>query len=91
MSTSVERINLLLSHLPDKDIKLGNKLLQERNFEGLEELVDSAICKIKKNLISTNPKEEYLKIDFEELNKLKLEIDNYITYLEPPESGIYEY
>lgn len=91
MSTSVERINLLLSHLPDKDIKLGNKFLQERNFEGLKELVDSAICKVKKSLISANPKEEYLKIDFEELNKLKLEIDNYITYLEPPESSIYEY
>ena len=71
-----------MDSLPERDIPLGNKFLSDRNFESLKELVDSAIYKIKKNLRTDNPREEYLKIDLEDLSKLKLEVDLYLSMIE---------
>ena len=71
-----------MDSLPERDIPLGNKFLSDRNFESLKELVDSAIYKIKKNLRTNNPREEYLKIDLEDLSKLKLEVDLYLSMIE---------
>lgn len=90
MSKPVERIKALIDSLPEKDICLGYKFLDERNFDSLRELVDSAMYKIRKNQESNNPKEEYLKVDFENLSKLKSEIDTYIIQLELPENDIYD-
>ena len=82
MSEPVERMRALIDSLPERDIPLGNKFLSDRNFESLKELVDSAIYKIKKNLRTDNPREEYLKIDLEDLSKLKLEVDLYLSMIE---------
>ena len=71
-----------MDSLPERDIPLGNRFLSDRNFESLKELVDSAIYKIKKNLRTANPREEYLKIDLEDLSKLKLEVDLYLSMIE---------
>ena len=71
-----------MDSLPERDIPLGNRFLSDRNFESLKELVDSAIDKIKKNLRTDNPREEYLKIDLEDLSKLKLEVDLYLSMIE---------
>ena len=71
-----------MDSLPERDITLGNRCLSDRNFESLKELVDSAIYKIKKNLRTDNPREEYLKIDLEDLSKLKLEVDLYLSMIE---------
>lgn len=71
-----------MDSLPERDIPLGNRFLSDRNFESLKELVDSAIYKIKKNLRTNNPREEYLKIDLEDLSKLKLEVDLYLSMIE---------
>ena len=71
-----------MDSLPERDIPLGNRFLSDRNFESLKELVDSAIYKIKKNLRTDNPREEYLKIDLEDLSKLKLEVDLYLSTIE---------
>lgn len=71
-----------MDSLPERDIPLGNRFLSDRNFESLKELVDSAIYKIKKNLRTDNPREEYLKIDLEDLSKLKLEVDLYLSMIE---------
>ena len=70
-----------MDSLPERDIPLGNRFLSDRNFESLKELVDSAIYKIKKNLRTDNPREEYLKIDLEDLSKLKLEVDLYLSMI----------
>lgn len=82
MIEPVDRIQSLIISLPTKDIHLGNKFLKARDFESLKDLVDSAICIVKKNLNKENPKEEYLNIDLGNLNRLKSEVDLYTEQLE---------
>lgn len=83
MSKPVERIKVLISSLPKRDIPLGHKFLDVRDFDSLKELVDSAIYKVKKSQRSENPKEEYASISLEDLSRLKSEVDMYIEILEP--------
>lgn len=90
MSKPIERIESLMTSLPEKDVPLGFKFLKERNFDSLKELIDSAIYKINKNLNSTSPREEYLKIDRENLSTLKSEVDTYMIQIGVPEEPIYE-
>ena len=89
MSEPVERMKALMDSLPERDIPLGHKFLNERDFDLLKELVDSAIYKVKKSLKSDNPKEEYRKVNLEDLNMLKSEVDMYIIQLEIPEDDMY--
>ena len=89
MSKPVERIQALIGSLPERDIPLGHKFLNERDFDSLKELIDSAIYKVRRNLKSDNPREEYLKVNLEDLSRLKSEVDIYIVQLEIPEDGIY--
>ena len=89
MSEPVERMKALMDSLPERDIPLGHKFLNERDFDSLKELVDSAIYKVKKSLKSDNPKEEYRKVNLEDLNMLKSEVDMYIIQLEIPEDDMY--
>lgn len=81
MSNPVERMKKLINYLPNKDIELGKKFIENRDFESLQELVNSARYKIKKNLSSINPKEEYTKIDLGKLDDLKAEVDSYAMVL----------
>lgn len=90
MSEPVERMKALMDSLPERDIPLGYKFLNERDFDSLKELVDSAIYKVKKSLKNGNPREEYMKVNLEDLNMLKSEIDMYIIQLEIPENGMYD-
>ena len=90
MSEPVERMKILMDSLPERDIPLGHKFLNERDFDSLKELVDSAIYKVKKSLKSDNPREEYMKVNLEDLNMLKSEVDMYIIQLEIPENGMYD-
>ena len=89
MSEPVKRMKALMCSLPERDIPLGHKFLNERDFDSLKELVDSAIYKVKKSLKSNNPKEEYLKVNLEDLNRLKSEVDMYIVQWEIPEDDMY--
>ena len=83
-STPVERIRKLISLLPEKDIHLGYKFLDNRDFYSLKELVDSAINKIRMDRRKENPRPEYLKIDLDSLNVLKSEVDVYLMQLDFP-------
>ena len=89
MSEPVKRMKALMCSLPERDIPLGHKFLNERNFDSLKELVDSALYKVRRSLKSDNPKEEYLKVNFEDLNRLKSEVDMYIVQWEIPEDDMY--
>lgn len=82
MSKPIERIKSLIPTLPEKDISLGYKFLECRDFEQLKELVDSAIYKVRRNQKSENPKEKYANISIEDLSKLKSEVDIYISYID---------
>lgn len=91
-NSSVQRISKLISALPKSDIPFGDKYLKERDFESLQLLVNSSIVRVKKGLTKEVPKEEYLKVDLERLNELKVEVDEYYSMLELPEedSEIYD-
>lgn len=81
----VERIRALLPSLSSSDVEIGKKFLAKRDFESLQLLVDSAIIRVKNGLAKENVKEEYLKADLGEMNRLKLEVDTYCRALELPE------
>lgn len=81
----VDRIRALIPSLPDRDVELAYKFLNNRDFEPLQLLVDSALVRVKKGLSKENPKEEYLKADLGEMRKLKSEVDAYCEALELPE------
>lgn len=76
--------------LPERDIPLGHKFLEKRDFDQLKELVDSALYKVKRSIGSENPKEEYLRVDLERLNELKAEVDMYVMQLEVPSWDDYD-
>lgn len=80
----VERMRNLTKCLPKNDIALAQRFIDSRDFESLQELVDSAIIKVRKSLRGDNPKEEYLSLDMDELTKLKAEVDCYVEQLTLP-------
>lgn len=79
--TAVERMKSLINTLPKSDQPLGNEFINTRQFESLQELVDSAIQRTRRNVNSVTPKEEYLEVDMWELKKLKAEVDVYVEQL----------
>lgn len=82
----VEKIRKLLRELPKSDQQLGEQFLQQRDFESLKELVDSAILRVKKSVKSDSPKQEYVDVDLYSLMGLKAEIDVYVELIEGPKT-----
>ena len=83
--SALDKIRDLIPALPKRDIELAHKFLNNRDFESLQLLVDSSLIRVKKNLRSDSPKEDYLKVDLAELRKLKSLIDIYCEALIIPE------
>lgn len=81
MSKTLDNIKKFINYLPSKDVQIGFKFLEIRDFENLKDLVDSAIIRTKKNLRSEFPKQEYINVDLEYLNILKSEVDIYLLQL----------
>lgn len=88
---AIDKIRSLINELPEKDISLGFKFADERDFDSLQELVDSAIVKTRRSQASEVTKPEYANINLLELNKLKAEVDNYIDLLTIPEQEEEDY
>lgn len=86
----IDRIEALVSSLPEGDARLAHKFLNSRDFESLQLLVDSSLVRVKKGLSKESPKEEYLKADLGEMRKLKSEVDTYCEALELPKQEEYE-
>ena len=78
----LKQIHQLILNLPPKDIPLGRKFVEERDFESLKELVDSAI-QIDKNREASG-KESLVK-NFTGLLTLKAKVDKYCSLLGLPE------
>ena len=87
---AVDRMRKLINNLPESDIPLGERFISERQFESLQELVDSAIFRVNKNVRGDNPKEEYLKVDLWQLKKSKAEVDVYVEQLQLSSEEEYE-
>lgn len=75
-SVQVQRIRKLISFLPEKDIPIGNKLLEVRNWEELQNLVSSAIIKIERAINKGDDK--YADIDLSSLYDLQASIPDTI-------------
>lgn len=87
---TVERIKGLTHHLPEGDDNLAVRFIEVRDFESLKELVDSAIIRTKRSVVSINPSEKYTKVDLDALRELKASVDEYVDQLDIP-SDTYNY
>lgn len=75
-SPQVQRIRKLIPSLPEKDIPIGNKLLEARNWEELQNLVSSAIVKIER--ATSKGDDKYANIDLPSLYDLQSSIPDII-------------
>lgn len=80
--TDIER---LIYALPTKDIELANKFIRERNFEFLQDLVNSAVYKVKRAKIIGDVSSPLMSVDIDNLLSLKSVVDIYCMRL-----GIYD-
>lgn len=88
--TPTDKMKKLIKFLPTKDIPIAEKLLKEREFFSLKELVDSAIERVKRNLTKESPNPDYTDIDTDELETLSNIIARYLMLLGYSSSEIYE-
>lgn len=77
--SDLEYIKENIKCLPLKDVTFAKSFIEKREFNKLQELVDSALYKIDKNLNSENPKPEYKILDIDAIEELSVKIDSYIT------------
>lgn len=68
----IQKIRSLIVSLPEKDIPVGNKLLEARNWEELKNLVSSAIARVDKAIVRGDTK--YDNIDIASLYELQSNI-----------------
>lgn len=80
--TDIER---LIYALPTKDIELANKFIRERNFEFLQDLVNSAVYKVKRAKTMEDVSSPLMSVDIDNLLSLKSTVDIYCMRL-----GIYD-
>lgn len=74
--------------LPQKDAQLAEKFLNERNFQGILELVESDLYKARKKSSVEEESSEYEA----KLMKLMVELQTYMSYLDVPDnSDEYDY
>lgn len=83
----IDRIEALISSLPEGDARPAPEFLNSRDFESLQLLVDSFLARVKKGLGKESLQEEYLKADLGEMRK---ESDTCCEALELPEQEEYE-
>lgn len=67
-------IRSLIPKLPDKEYPAAVKLLADRDFKGLEELVNKTILKIEKDRKKPESKQKYTGIDLDSLYSLVTDI-----------------
>ena len=80
-SSPIDRMKDLIPSLPGNDVNLAFRLLDTRDFESLQSLVNSSIIRTRIALARANTKEKYLKADLEGIRKLQSEVDAYYEAL----------
>lgn len=76
----LQKIRVSINSLPDKDIPIAHKYLAIRDFESLQDLIDSAIRKVERSRTkNAKPElqEKYKDIDIFELQELSLAVTQY--------------
>lgn len=88
MKSPLDNIKALIPVLPQKDAQLAEKFLNERNFQGILELVESDLYKARKKSSVEEESSEYEV----KLMKLMVELQTYMSYLDVPDnSDEYDY
>lgn len=89
MSQPLYRIRNLIKELPGKDAQLAAKFLEQRNFSGIMELVESDIFKAKKNAdpFELVEKDSEVSVHIDKLLELKANLDEYMSYLDIPDNS----
>lgn len=88
MKPSIQKIRALIPSLPEKDAKIADKLLSERKFDDLLEIVNSDIYLVREEQSKETPKEKYANIDLESLLNLRFELTDYMSYLILPDDNL---
>ena len=88
MKPSIQKIRTLIPSLPKKDAQIADKLLSERKFDDLLEIVNSDIYLVKEEQSKETPKEKYANIDLESLLNLRFELTDYMSYLILPDDNL---
>lgn len=82
---------MLMSALPEKDYNLGIKLLDSRDFESLQSIINSNIYKIKKKYDSDEESQLECTAALSPLEDLKMEVDDYAFNLDIPRENYEDY
>lgn len=77
-SPQIQKIRKLIPFLPEKDVPIGNKFLEARNWEELHNLVSSAIVKIER--AKDKGSDKYINIDIVSLYDLQAAIPDVYSY-----------
>lgn len=77
-SPQIQKIRKLIPFLPEKDVPIGNKFLEARNWEELHNLVSSAIVKIER--AKDKGSDKYINIDIVSLYDLQAAIPDTYSY-----------
>lgn len=85
MNPSIQEIKKMIPSLPARDIKIAEKLLEERKFQSLLELINSDIYLVNKDQAKEEPKDEYKDINIDHLLMLKSSVIEYMSYLVLPD------
>lgn len=87
MEQLLDKIRRLSKSLPESDIKFAEKYIESREFDKLLEIVESDIYMVQQNKLVEHPKEKFANINLEELLGLKSAVDEYMSFLEIPDSS----
>lgn len=90
-SSSIDRMRDLIPSLPGNDADLAFRLLDTRDFEPLQSLVNSSIIRTRNALVKANTEEKYLKADLGGMRKLQSEVDAYYEALYPSLDNLEEF
>ena len=74
----IDKIKELLKALPDKDILKWEKFLNDRNWESLKELINSAIVRINRSIVKDLPEIDLRYVNVDKLWQLKETVDYYV-------------
>lgn len=80
---TLQAIRKLIPKLPERDIPVANRYLGNRDFDSLQDLVDSAITKLKsdKRRAQRGEPPRYAHIDVADLDRLSVLISDYASKL----------
>lgn len=87
MEQLLDKIKRLSKSLPEGDIKFAEKCIKSREFDKLLEIVESDIYMVQQNKSLEHPKEKFANINLEELLRLRVAVDEYMSFLEIPDNS----